>query len=147
MSMSDRAPQNNELRRVMDACLPGLENKPGFDQNVIKQVRGDTKVKKKLSVGFVLMIVLVLTVVAALAAITLSEFYEKAIQKEGESGLIQDWSADDQAALVDWMIDAGIELDVEKVARLHDTGLTDEEKSALAMEIITDYYPARDGIL
>ena len=145
--MSDRAPQNNELRRVMDACLPGLENKPGFDQNVIKQVRGDTKVKKKLSVGFVLMIVLVLTVVAALAAITLSEFYEKAIQKEGESGLIQDWSADDQAALVDWMIDAGIELDVEKVARLHDTGLTDEEKSALAMEIITDYYPARDGIL
>ena len=145
--MFDRAPKSNELRRVMNTCLPGLENRPDFDRDVLRKVRGDVKVKKKLSVGFVLLIVLVLAVATALAAITLNAFYEKAIQKEGESGLIQDWSAEDQVTLVDWMADAGIELDADKVAQLQDTSLSEEEKSALAMEIITDYYPARDGIL
>lgn len=71
--MFDRAPQDNELRRVMDACLPGLENRPDFDRDVLRQVRGEVKVKKKLSVGFVLVIVLVLAAVTALAAALLWE--------------------------------------------------------------------------
>ena len=145
--MFDRAQQGNNIRRVMDACLPGLEKRPDFDRDVLRKVRGNEKVKKKLSVGFVLLVVLVLAVVTALAAITLNTLYENAIQKEGESGLIQDWSAADQVALVNWMIDAGIELDADKVEQLQDTSLSEQEKSALAMEIITEYYPARDGIL
>jgi len=117
--MFDRAPKRNELRRVMNTCLPGLENRPDFDRDVLRNVRGEVKVKKKLSVGFVLLIVLVLAVATALA------------------GLIQDWSAEDQVTLVDWMADAGIELDADKVAQLQDTSLSEEEKSALAMEIIS----------
>lgn len=56
--MFNQAPQDNDIRRVMDACLPGLENSPDFDRDVLRHVRGAIKVKKKLSVGFVLVIVL-----------------------------------------------------------------------------------------
>ena len=58
--MFNQAPQDNDIRRVMDACLPGLENSPDFDRDVLRHVRGAIKVKKKLSVGFVLVIVLAL---------------------------------------------------------------------------------------
>ncbi|MEG2105154.1 MAG: hypothetical protein RRY04_08210, partial [Oscillospiraceae bacterium] len=123
--MCNQAPQNNEIRRVMDACLPGLENKPDFERDVLRQVRGEVKVKKKLSVGFVLLMVLVLAAVTALAAMTLNAYYEKAIEKEGQSGLIQDWSASDKVALVDWMVEAGAKLDAEQVAQLHNGSLTE----------------------
>lgn len=145
--MFERAPQDNELRRVMDACLPGLENRPDFDRDVFRQVRGEVKVKKKLSVGFVLVIVLVLAAVTALAAMTLNTYYEKAIEKEGKSGLIQDWNTTDKVALVDWMVEAGAELDEGQVAQLHRDALSEDEQGALAMEIINGYYPARDGVL
>lgn len=144
--MFKQASHDNDIRRVMDACLPGLENKPDFERDVFRQVRGEVKVKKKLSVGFVLVIVLALAAVTALA-MTLNAYYEKTIEKEGQSGLIQDWSAADKVALVDWMVEAGIELDEDKVAQLHTDDLSEDARSTLAMEIIGDYYPARDGIL
>jgi len=143
----DLVRDHDNVRSAIDDCLSGVDQMPSLRSDIMRKARGEVKVKKKLSVGFVLLIVLVLAVATALAAITLNAFYEKAIQKEGESGLIQDWSADDQAALVDWMVDAGIELNSEKVEQLHGDGLTEKEKSALAMEIITDTFPARDGIL
>ena len=135
------------VRASIGDCLSGVDQLPSLRADIMRKARGEVKVKRKLSVGFALLIVLVLAVATALAAITLNAFYEKAIQKEGESGLIQDWSAEDQTALVDWMIDAGIELDADKVAQLQVTNLSEEKKSTLAMAIITDYYPARDGIL
>ena len=145
--MFDQAPQDNDIRRVMDACLPGLENRPDFERDVLRQVRGEIKVKKKLSVGFVLVIVLVLAAVTALAAMTLNAYYEKAIEKEGESGRIQDWSTADKITLVDWMVEAGIQLDAEQVEMLHSNTLTDTEKENLVSKIINGYYPSRDGIL
>ena len=65
--MFDRTTQDNDLRRAMNACLPGLENKPGFEREVLKRARGEIKVKKKLSVGLVFILILVLAAVAALA--------------------------------------------------------------------------------
>ena len=102
--MFNQAPQDNDIRRVMDACLPGLENSPDFDRDVLRHVRGEIKVKKKLSVGFVLVIVLALAAVTALAAMTLNAYYEKVIEKESEIGRIQDWSTADKIALVNWMV-------------------------------------------
>lgn len=74
MGMCDRAPQNNDIRRVMDACLPGLKNSPDFERDVLRRVRGEKRVKKKLSVGFVLVIVFVLMFAAIAFAITLNLF-------------------------------------------------------------------------
>lgn len=145
--MFERAQQDNDIRRSIDACLPGLENRPYFEQDVLRRARGEVKVKKKLSVGLILAIVLILAVVGALAAITLNALYEKTIEKEGKLGRIEDWSAEDKAAFVDLMIDAGIELDEDKLSLLRSGELSEEQRGVLAMEIITDYYPSRDSVL
>ena len=136
--MFNQAPQDNDIRRVMDACLPGLENSPDFDRDVLRHVRGAIKVKKKLSVGFVLVIVLALAAVTALAAMTLNAYYEKVIEKESEIGRIQDWSTADKIALVNWMVEAGIQLEPELVASLQGDQLNDEEKEQLVSEIINE---------
>ena len=145
--MANLTQDHDHVRSAIDDCLSGVDQMPSLRADIMRKAKGDVKVKRKLSVGLVLLVVLVITVVTALAAIALNALYENAMQKEGESGLIQDWSAADQVALVDWMIDAGIELDTDKVAQLQATSLSEQEKSTLAMEIITEYYPARDGIL
>lgn len=80
MDMFDRTTQDNDLRRAMNACLPGLENKPGFEREVLKRARGEIKVKKKLSVGLVFILILVLAAVTALAATLLTA--QQIIQQE-----------------------------------------------------------------
>jgi len=139
--------QVERIRHAVDTRLSGLEGDPWMMQRVLSNAKGETKVKKKLSVGFVLVMVLVLATVAALAAVTWNALYEKTIEKEGQSGLIQFWSTSDKVALVDWMVEAGAKLDDAKVVQLHDGSLSEEQQGALAMELIRDYFPARDGIL
>jgi len=104
-------------------------------------------VKRKLSVGLVFIIALILAAATAWAAIRLRAYYERTIEQTAQSGLVQDWNADEKVRLVNWMIEAGIELDTEKAARLRDGGLPPEQRAALAMEIISGYYPARQGAL
>ena len=145
--MFDRAQQNNELRRVMDACLPGLEKRPDFDRDVLRQVRGEVKVKRKLSVGFVLTMILILITVTALAITAIQALHEKAIQQEAESGLIREWSADEKVEFVDEMVEAGIELNEAQIQSLHSDALSEEEKDTLAMQIMTGYYPTVDSVL
>lgn len=79
--MLDRVPQDNRLRHAINACLPGLEDHPSFEQDVLKCVRGEEKMKKKLSAGFVLAIAFVLMFAAAAGAVTLNLF-EKYGQKD-----------------------------------------------------------------
>ena len=119
--MFDRAPQDNELRRVMDACLPGLENRPDFDRDVLRQVRGEVKVKKKLSVGFVLVIVLVLAAVTALAAALLWEQQVVPMKEiEQAEGDYVNWSISQKQALIRALIDSGNIEETAETARLFD---------------------------
>lgn len=143
----DEHKQKEQVRHSVDARLSGLQGDPWLAQRVLANAKGEVKVKKKISVGLILTLVLVLAAVVALAAMTLNALYEKTLEKEGQSGLIQDWSASDKVALVDWMVEAGVELNEEQVAKLHNDSLSDANKGTLAMEIIGGYYPARDGIL
>lgn len=136
-----------KVQLALNTTFSNLKDDPWLAQKVLAKAKGEIKVKKRLSVGFVLVIALVLAAVTALAAMTLNAYYEKAIEKEGKSGLIQDWNTTDKVALVDWMVEAGVELDESQVAQLHSADLSEGEQGALAMEIINGYYPARDGIL
>ena len=90
--MLDRVPQDNRLRRAINACLPGLEDHPSFEQDVLKCVRGEEKMKKKLSVGLVLAIAFVLMFAAAAGAVTLNLF-EKYGQKDRRLLKIADQTA------------------------------------------------------
>jgi hypothetical protein len=114
---------------------------------LLAQAKGGKKVKKKLSVATVLLMVLVAMSITVFAVISLQQYYEKTIEKEGSQGLIEGWKANDHIAFVDMMTDAGIKLNEDKLAQMHDSTLSEEARGRIAWELIQEYYPARDGIL
>ena len=137
--MSDRAPQNNELRRVMDACLPGLEDKPDFDRNVLQQVRGEIKVKKRLSVGFVLVIVLVLVIATALALVTLRETAPLIAQTEQEDGYFSAWPVEKKIEVISALIDEGYIKETDDIKQMMGTDVSQDEKKRIADETIAEF--------
>lgn len=143
--MNDR-----EIRRrihhAMDARLSGMTGDPWLAQRILYHTGGDKKVKKKISVGLVCVLILVIAAVTALA-VGLTTYFERIIEQESVNGIIQNWPASRKVSLVQWMLDAGIQLDEKQVARLDSTTLSEAEKEELAMNIIQSYYPARDKVL
>ena len=60
---------NEAVRAALDDCLSGVQTLPSVRADVLNQVRGDIKVKKKLSVGIIFAMLLTLLMAgAALAA-------------------------------------------------------------------------------
>ena len=143
--MNDR-----EIRRrihhAMDARLSGMTGDPWLAQRVMGRT-GNARKKKRLSAGMVLAIVLILVAVTAAAAVTFGLLYKRTVEMEGRSGRMEHWSTAEKTAFVDWMLEAGIRLESNAVAMIQDETLTESERGALAMEIITEYFPSRDGIL
>jgi hypothetical protein len=143
MSMNDRAPEMNDIRRVMDACLPGLEDNFEFDRKVIGRVRGEVKVKKKLSVGLALAIVLILAAITALAAIVL-EWRDAAyyLQKESSQSPFQTWTSTEKSALVSSLVEDGAILESEEVRLLLSGALNDDAEGELAERIMMEWLAA-----
>lgn len=135
--MIDRAPQQNDIRRVMDACLPGLENKLDFENNVLRQARGEVKVKKKLSVGFALIIVLVLAAVTALAAAILWEQHVIPLKEiEQTEGDYINWSLRQKQVLIRALIDSGSISESAETTRLFDDSISETEKQSIADQLV-----------
>ena len=135
--MCDRAPENNAIRRAMDACLPRLENEADFERMVLKQVRGEIQVKKKLSVGFVLVIVLVLATVTALAAALLWEQQVIPMKEiEQMEGDYMDWPIGRKEVLIQALIDSDNIAENSDTARLFDDATAEEEKHTIADQLV-----------
>ena len=152
----DRKPiPDNRIRRIMDAGLPGLEQQPWFEERVLQRIRqaeeeGEKPVRgrRKLSVVLVVALALVLIAATAVAATVLYRYYARNIAVEAAHGYYQEWPLDEKIAMVDRMLEEGIEIDAAQAARLHDRSLTDEEKEVIADGIVIGYYgEGHDGVL
>lgn len=144
--MFKQAPQDNDIRRVMDACLPGLENRPDFEWEVLRQVRGEIKVKKKLTLGIVLTIILLLLSVAALAVALSDVFFRSAGRLQNAKGGLEQWSLEDKIDLINAMRDSGIEISTDKYEVLTDSATRTEEANRLADGILVDSKFAREAL-
>lgn len=70
--MDKRAKQDNDIRKAIDARFSGVNAGTLVRWHVLQKIRGEKKVKKKLSAGFILALILVILSVTALAAALLS---------------------------------------------------------------------------
>lgn len=127
--------QGERIRHAVDARLSGLEGEPWMMQRVLANAKGETKVKKKLSVGFVLIIVLVLAAVTALA-VGLSNYFSSFAELENTYGQYEQWPKSAKVQLVQTMLDNGV---------LPDTSLADwdaltEDQKETEVEIILAQY-------
>lgn len=137
----------NQLHYAVETRLSGLQGDPWLVQRVLAQAKSEPKRKRKRSVGFVIVLILLLAVTTAFAAISLRSFFEKAIEQESQSGEISHWSASEKAAFVNRMVEAGLLPETEQTKELQSRTLSEEQQDALAMSIITDFYPARDSFV
>lgn len=143
----DEKELRQRLHHAADARLSGLKSDPWLAERVLANAKGGQKVKKKISAGVMIALLLALAAATALAALSLTEYYQNVLKKEGKEGSIEEWDADSLIELIDWMKQAGIELDNETIEYLERDDLTEQQKHDRALELITEYYPARDGVL
>lgn len=134
------------VQRVIDNSLSGIQDDPWMAQRVLNmahetQGTGGIVVKKKLSIGFVLMMAVMLLGVTALAATLLwQDAGEKVAPMESENGYYDTWNTEAKIELIKALYDLG-ELkdnpDAERV--LNSTDMPDAEKNALCDKIMCAY--------
>lgn len=134
------------VQRVIDNSLSGIQDDPWMAQRVLNmahetQGTGGIVVKKKLSIGFILMMAVMLLGVIALAATLLwQDAGEKVAPMESENGYYDTWNTEAKIKLIKALYDLG-ELkdnpDAERV--LNSTDMPDAEKNALCDKIMCAY--------
>ena len=134
------------VQQVFDSSLSGIQDDPWMAQRVLNmahetQGTGGIVVKKKLSIGFVLMMAVMLLGVTALAATLLwQDAGEKVAPMESENGYYDTWNTEAKIELIKALYDLG-ELkdnpDAERV--LNSTDMPDAEKNALCDKIMCAY--------
>lgn len=102
--------------------------------------------KRKLTVGLVLALVLTLLTVTAVAAALLNQHIEKAMDIAANKGEFTEWALDDKIALINAMTEAGIPLPPERLSAISDAGSSDEEKERAATELLVEIYGSEEHI-
>ena len=138
---------NNDIKHALNNTLSSLNVSHQDAAAMLTLAKGGKKVKRKLSVATMIAIALIAISLTAFAIVTLQQYYEKTIEKEGSHGLMKDWESSDHIAFIEMMAEAGIELDESKLAQMRDTETDEETRGTIAWGLIQAYYPARDGIL
>lgn len=131
---------DNDIRKAINAQFSGVVVKPDLQRNVLRQIKGEMIVKKKLSVGFVIAMVLLVLALSALAATILWENYVGGLmQKEQQIGTYAQWGVADKEALVEALVEMGHIEENEKTDKLFDQGTTETEKNELADQIMVAF--------
>lgn len=139
--MNDREIRD-QIHHAMDTRLSGMTGNPYLAQRILAGAKGGKKVKKKLSVGLVVALVLMLASVTALAVgVLISDYYERVAQMHA-SGDMMRWELEDKINFVNVMRDFELTVDEEDYALMMDGTKTDEEREDAADRMIDARYGA-----
>ena len=128
---------NNEFKQLVDDRLSGLEWQQRQSNAVLNQIKGEIKMKKKLSVGLVLTIVSVLVVMTALAAALLWEQQVVPMKEiEQTEGDYINWPVSQKQVLIRALIDSGHIVESSETVRLFDESTDETEKNAIADQLV-----------
>ncbi len=134
--MNDRTVRYH-VHRALDTRLSGLTGDPWLTQRVLANGKGVPKGKKKLSVGFVLLIVLLLAAVTALAAALLWEQQVVPMKElEQAQGDYMDWPIAQKQTLIRTLIDTGSIAESDETARLFDSATDEAQQHAIADQLL-----------
>ena len=81
-------------------------------------------------------------------ALTAEDFYLCVIRQQAKSGSIEEWSTEQKILLVNWMAEAGIDIDDVKLLLLNSKDTSADDKEAIAEALIEKCYgPGRGGAI
>lgn len=107
---------------------------------------GNEKMRRKFSVGFALVMALIMLSVTALAATLINSVFEKVIDMEVANGQFVTWSFSEKLQLIELLSENGWEFPDNKLRDLMDTSLSDENREEIANAIITEAFGREDAI-
>lgn len=135
--MDDRNPVE-QIRHAVNARLSGLEGNPGLARRVIQAAKGEEKVKKRLSVGLVLVIVLL--ALAAVTALATALLWEQQVipmkEIEQSEGEYMDWPINQKKVLIQALMDSGHIQESAETTLLFDDATDEAERHAAADRLV-----------
>lgn len=133
-----------KVQYAINDAFSALKDDPWLAQRVLTRARGEgVVVKKKLSVGLVLIIVLILAAVTALAALVFTwDDAAKYLRKELQQGKFDVWSGAERTELIASLAEAGAIGQSPELDSLLSGKLSEEEASALAERLMTEWLNA-----
>ncbi|MCL2866814.1 MAG: hypothetical protein FWF47_03520, partial [Clostridia bacterium] len=136
--------KNIQIKRCLDENLADVVVTEQMHRDIVNNIMGGRKMKKKLTVGFAMAIVLSLVIATALAAIAIiiRADMQKVLQME-EQGVFERWETEDKIKFIGLMEQFGLEMDSEKLAILKANTGTEEALDQIAGEIINAVYEER----
>lgn len=121
-----------KIQQVFDHALYGIREDPWMAQRVLNIAHGKEKkvVKKKVSVAFVLILIVLMSTVAALAWTLSRQYFEDVAQLQASGGYYDDWGVEDKQRMVRILLEHGL-IDEQEAAALN----TEEEMDAFMLKL------------
>lgn len=138
---------NNQFKNEIDKRLSTLTWTEQHSLALLQEIKGETIVKKKISLSLVLALVLALVAVSALAVGLWKNYYNKMAQTEGETGYFDTWSGEKRADFVLDMAQEGVTFNPDALEKLADKNTTDTEKSSIATQLLIEKYGFREDTI
>ena len=134
---------SSKLKGYLDETLAGLTIPAGKRAALVNGITAGRKRRRKLSVGLVLTVVLLLAALTALAAVAIgwgdAALY---LRRESEGERFADWAGAERTALVASLLKDGALPESDATRRLLAGNLDDAAQAALAEQILTDWLAA-----
>lgn len=128
----DKRKQRDAIQHALNSTLSGLQDDPWLTQRVIVQAKGEKKVKRKISIGFIFAVILILAAMTALA-IGLTGYFSGFAALENTYGEYEEWPASAKVELVKLMLESDLFL-AEDVAQWgHAQSVQEQETAAKAL--------------
>jgi hypothetical protein len=138
---------NDQIKTALSENLSGLYVSRAQRMALLTEITGGRKMKRKLTVGLVFAIVLILFAVTALAAITLGSFQHRA-QMSSSLGNFDQWSLEDKARLGTILLETGtINDDYPYHSLPSPQDITMEEALSIAKAEVRARYQLEDNAL
>ncbi len=100
--------RDKDIRAAIDGYFADMDERPSLQNRVLRRLKGEEKVKKKLSFAAIFAVCLTILALTALAATLLWEqFVPEAKNIEREQGDFIGWRIGDKARLVQALLDTG----------------------------------------
>lgn len=136
--------ESMRLHRALDKGLSGLADDPFLAQKVLRaaEMKGEEKMKKKLSLGMILVIALLLaTITAAAAGVVFGVMTDRVADMDANGQMLR-WELRDKVDFVAAMRDAGYAMDEADYALLMDESAPAAQREAAADRIVYDRFGA-----
>ena len=139
--MKKRIIQAQELQRLYPAMDPAFEQRMLRTIHALPQQREESAVKRKLSVGLVLAIVLIVATAATALAFTISRrFFEDVARLQLESGYYNAWSLEEKVEVLDMMVENGIVAAEGDVQAILEGDMDDDAREAALDALMLERY-------